>query len=539
MTGPAELLRQGRSAEVWKRYCGFLDLDVSGFIKIQERLLMEQLQLVIRSELGRALMGDKLPANVQEFRQQRQLTTYEDYAAYLDDKREDVLAEKPVAWAHTSGRSGKHKWVPYSARAYKKIGEATLALVLLATARDRGDVRLEPNDVLVTNTAARPYVSGHAALSLSDLFECRYVPPVEEGEKMSFQERIEAGFQGGLRTGIDILGSISSVLVKVGEQFAEGANTTKLSPATLHPAVLYRLGRGLLRSRLEGRPMLPKDLWQLKGLTTGGTDTSIYRDKLCEYWGVEPHEGYGSTESGGLMAAQAWHGHGLYFLPDVVFFEFVPETEWARWREDRSYIPDTVLLDEVTIGPRYEVVLTSLYGGPFLRYRTFDLVRFVSERDEEAGIELPSIVFAGRDAEFIDLAGFTGLIDERMIWQAIANTKIGHADWAVRKELIGLHMGLHLYIELNEDVPAETVAERVSAELGSLNPFYRDMVGFLGIRPLQVTLLRPGTHARYMRMQQEAGVDPAHVKPPHMNASDAVIDRLLQADRMVAHGPGV
>jgi hypothetical protein len=531
MTTATELLRQGRSDEVWRKYCGFLDLSAKDFLEIQERLLMEQLQLVASSKLGRLLMGTRPPRDVDEFRKTVRLTTYTDYEAYLDELREDMLAEKPVAWAHTSGRSGRYKWAPFTARAFTKIGEGALTALILATARQRGETRLEPNNILVWNLAPRPYISGYTALSLAELFELRYVPSVEEMEGMSFQERIQSSLQIGLRTGIDFIGSISSVLVKIGDEFAQGAGRNGVSKAMLHPAVLFRLGRAWLRSRLARRPLLPKDLWQVKAVIVSGTDTAIYRQTLKEYWGVEPCEIYGCTEAGAVMAVQTWHGQGLYFLPDVCFYEFVPDAEWARWREDRNYIPQTVLLDEVKAGERYELVITSLYGGPFMRYRLHDLVRVVSLRDEEAGIELPSIVFAGRDADLIDLAGFSGLIDEKLVWQAIANTGIGYEDWAIRKELLGLHAGLHLYIELKVNMPEDEVAHRVHEELVSLNPFYDDMVGFLGVNPLRVTLLSSGTFQRYMRQQQEAGADLAHLKPPHMNASDAVITSLLNAHK--------
>lgn len=535
MTTATELLRQGRRDEVWRKYCGFLDLRLEEFMEIQERLLMEQLRLVGRSKLGHILMGNDPPQDVEEFRRRVRLTTYEDYAPYLDEQREDVLAEKPVAWAHTSGRSGHYKWAPFTARAFTKIGEGALTWAILGTTRRRGEVHLEPNDVFVYNVAARPYVSGYGALSLAELFDFRFVPSVEEMEKMSFQERIQVGFQMGLRTGIDLIGSISSVLVKVGEQFAEGASGAGFASALLHPAVLFRLGQALLRSRLAKRPLLPKDLWQVKGVLVGGTDTAIYRQKVIEYWGVEPCESYGCTEAPAIMAIQAWSGtEGLYFLPDVCFYEFVPEAEWAPWRADKDYIPQTVLLDEVKVGERYEVVITNFYGGPFLRYRLHDLVKSVSLREEETGIELPSMVFAGRDADLIDLAGFTGLIDEKLVWQAIANTGITYEEWAIRKELLGEHAGLHLYIELKEDPPAEGVAQRVHEELKALNSFYADLESFLEVRPLQVTLLSPGTFLRYMRERQAAGVDLAHLKPPHMNAPDAVIADLLSLSEPVA-----
>lgn len=529
MEKPADLLRQGQSAEVWKRYCGFLDLTVDQFMEIQERLLLEQLQLMGRSELGRTIMGENPPKSVEEFRQRVPITTYEDYAFFLDEQREDVLPEKPVVWAHTSGKSGHYKWYPCTARAFAKIGEGVLSWLILATTNQRGEVRLEPGDILVYNVAARPYMSGYGALSLAELFDLRCVPTVEEMEKMSFQERIQAGFSMGMRTGIDVVGSISSVLVKIGEEFSKGASTAKVSSGMLHPAVLARMGRAWVRSRLARRSILPKDLWRVKGLMVSGTDTDIYRERIREYWGVEPTEGYGMTEGPATIAVQAWDRKGLYFLPDVSFLEFIPESEWTRWREDESYMPQTVLLNEVELGVRYEVVLTNFYGGPLMRYRLHDLIEFISYRDEDETIELPSMAFAGRVADLIDLASFTGIIDEKLVWQAIANTGIPHEEWAVRKELLGDHSGLHLYIELKQDVSAEDVAQRVHEQLMGLNPFYVDLVNFLGIRPIQATLLRPGTFQRYTQKQVAKGVDIAHLKPRHMNAPDSVIADLLEA----------
>jgi len=59
-------------------------------------------------------------------------------------------------------------------------------------------------------------------------------------------------------------------------------------------------------------------------------------------------------------------------------------------------------------------------------------------------------------------------------------------------------------------------------------------VDFLGVRPLKVTVLRRGTFAHYMREQQAAGADIAHLKPPHMNAPDGIIDALFRASEAAA-----
>ncbi len=244
MATATELLRQGRKGQIWTKYCGFLDLSIDEFMKIQERLLLEQIELLSKTESGKRFLGEKPPETVAEFRQTVPITCYEDYEQFFDEKREDIKYEGAYLWAHTSGRSGRLKWIPYTREAYQRLGERVLAGVILASAREKGDVRLEEGDVLVYNTPPRPYISGVTLRALGEQFNFRFVPPMEETESMGFQERIELGFETGLETGIDILGSMSAVLVKMGERFAEGARTTKLSSHMLHPRVAAAFAPG-------------------------------------------------------------------------------------------------------------------------------------------------------------------------------------------------------------------------------------------------------------------------------------------------------
>ena len=41
-----ELLQQGRNEELWQMCCGFLTLSLEQFMAIQNRLLLEQLELM-------------------------------------------------------------------------------------------------------------------------------------------------------------------------------------------------------------------------------------------------------------------------------------------------------------------------------------------------------------------------------------------------------------------------------------------------------------------------------------------------------------
>jgi phenylacetate-coenzyme A ligase PaaK-like adenylate-forming protein len=530
------LIRQGRADEVWEKYCGFLDLNLGMFMRIQERLLMEQMDLLATSDLGREFMGENMPTSVEGFRRTMPLTDYEDYEHYLRQKQENVLPEVSYLWARTSGRSGKFKWVPYTEPAYAKMGERMLAAVFLAAASKKGEISLVQGDVLLYNTPPRPYSSGIALRSMAELFRFRFVPPVDETEDLSFQERIEKSFETALVTGIDVIGSMTSVLVKIGERFAEGAGGTRLSGQLLHPGALFRLASAFIRSKLAGRPLLPRDLWHVRAALCGGTDTFLYKEKITEYWGVVPHENYSSTETLGAVAVQAWNKEGLFFFPDAVFLEFIPEGEWTRHRENPSYQPATVLLDEVEVGQRYELVISSFDGGPFLRYRMHDLVRFLSLRDEQAGIDLPSIVFAGRSDGLVDLAGFTGLMDEPMLLRAIHDTGLNYADWTARKETGSEGSYLHVYIECRDHATAADVRRAIHRNLKALNQFYADLESMLEVQPLQVRLLEEGTFQAYALEKQAAGADLAHLKPPRMNPSDGVISDMLRISRNLSKG---
>ena len=307
---------------------------------------------------------------------------------------------------------------------------------------------------------------------------------------------------------------------------AEQAQETKFSSSMLHPVVLSRLARGWLRSRIGRRPMLPRDIWHPRGITTGGTDTVIYKDDILHYWGQVPYELYVSTEVI-LMALQAWNRRWMTFIPEVAFWEFIPEEELSKNKEDEGYQPATVLLDEVEVGKNYEVVLTHLYGMPLLRYRMGDLVTVVALRDEETGVNLPQIVFKTRVSDVIDLAGLTQL-DEKTIWQAITNTGVRYEEWSAVKEYDQNQTYLHLYLELKEDREAKEMERLVDEQLKVLDVDYRDLDTWLKLQPVRVTLLSRGTFQRYYEVKRSDGTDLAHLKPPHMNTSDAVIQQLLQ-----------
>jgi len=368
-------------------------------------------------------------------------------------------------------------------------------------------------------------MSGILAHGAGERLNLRPVVPPDLHDGMDFSEKIAQGFEVSLQTGVDILIAMTSVLVKIGNDFNNYSKSGKLSKHRLHPKVAYRYGRALLQSRLERRSILPKDLWPAKAVIGWGIDTNIYRELVYKYWGRYPYEFYACTE-GGIMALQSWNKRDLTFIPHANFFEFIPETEWLKSKKNSCHQPRTVLLSEVKPGQRYELVITSFYRMPFIRYRLGHLIRITSLMDKDAQVNLPQMVFEARADDLIDIAGFTR-ISEKTVAQAIANTGLNFEEWSIRKEVKQGKPTLHLYIELDDKHNPTEVASILHQELKNVDRFYYDLSSMMDIHPLDVTLLRPGTFRDYYEDKKKAGAGLSQRKPPRISAPDDVIRELL------------
>ena len=541
MSTLAELLRQGRKEEVWQRCCGFIDLSLDDFMRIQKRLLLEQLELLKKCHLGRVIFNGAEPRTVEEFREQVPFTTYADYEPYLLKRRKDVLPEKPILWMHTSGRSGEYpfKRIPLTSRQYHEMGPAMLSALFFCSCNRRGDITLREHSKYLYALAPAPYLSGITGHRMDEEGILQFLPSLDEAEKMEFTDTVKQGFKLALFEGVDVCGAIASVLIAMGERFSQGNGNINIKPFLRKPKAFLRLAKGYAKSKLARRPMLPKDIWPLKGVVAGGTDTTVFRDKIKEMWGRYPLNIYAFTEAL-VVAVQTWDYQGMTFLPHLNFLEFIPENESLRSREDPSYQPRTLLLDEVKAGGNYELVITSFLGGALVRYRNGDMIKITSLRNEQLDIDIPQMEFHSRVDDLIDIAGFTRLT-ERIIWQAIERSEIDCKEWTVRKEEIEETQKLHLYLELKENGygQEENVAIAIHEQLKELDKDYANLESFLGLRALEVTLLPDNAFQAYRLKQQAAGADLGRLKVPHINPSDSVLDFLLDSSRWITEPTAV
>lgn len=536
-----ELLREGRHGELWQMCCGFLDLSLDQFMAIQRQLLLEQIELLRRCKLGRKVMRGAMPETVAEFRAQVPLTTYKDYCPELLEQREDVLPTKPDRWVKTSGRSGEYpyKWVPVSKKFWQEAGINFTAIAIFGSCSNKGEIAFKNGFKLLHAMAHPPYLTGNVASRLGEDLGFQFLPPLSKSENMSFEERVDKGFSMSFSKGMDGFFGLAGVLVAIGERFRQGTGNVRLARLLLQPHKLVRIIKGKIKSKLAGRPMLPKDLWSLKVIASMGTDSVVYKEKIKDLWGRAPLNVYGNSETT-VIATQTWDYDGMAFFPNLNFLEFIPEMEHFKWQLDHSYQPKTVLLDEVKAGENYELVITNFHGGALVRFRIGDMIKITALRNEKLGINLPQMVFERRADDLIDL-GFMRLT-ERVIWQAIESTGIPYKEWTARKEFEGQKVGkapmLHLYIEIKDDYAAseKDVATVVYEQIKKLDDglyIYDDLASLerlIDFQPIKVTLLPGGVFDNFKNQRKAEGAALAHQRPPHINPSDTVLSLLCNAE---------
>lgn len=525
-----ELLRHGRHEELWQMCCGFLDLSLEQFMTIQKRLLLEQIELLKNCELGRKLMRGAMPETVEEFREQAPITTYADYCPELPEYREDALPTKPILWQHTAGRSVEYgfrltpyKWAPLTSRFCHELGTLMFGIGIFASCKKKGDLSgLKHHPKIVYTVAPRPYTSGVLTYIMKEEIAPEFLPPLEEAEKMSFEDRIALGFLQALSHGIDFFFGLPIILVAVGERLSQQSQNANIRPSLAQPKLLLRLVKGRVTSRLANRPMLPRDLWKVSGIMCGGTDCAVLKEKINRLWGRYPLDTYTCTEAG-VIATQTWDYDGMTFIPNLNFLEFIPESEYSRCQLDESYQPKTVLLDEVKAGENYEVVITNFHGGTMVRYRMKDVIKITSLENERLGIRLPQMIFQGRLDDVLDVGGLVRLT-EKAIWQAIENTGIPYTDWTARKEIIAGRPKLHLYLEPKDgynaserDISTAVLEQLIKYDEGT---FYGSVARTVDSNPIEVTLLPEGAFINYLAQRRAEGADLAHLKPRHINPSE-------------------
>ena len=535
-----EKLHQYTKEEIWEEYCGFLNLTSDEFMNIQERLLLEQIELWSSSSLGQSILKGKNPTSIQEFREMVPLTTYEDYSNILLSKQTDALPADPVLWVQTTWEGGVHpiKTAPYTKAMLDSFKHNVISCLILATSRQKGEFDVRVTDHMLYALAPLPFVTGLLPLVLKDEIDIEFFPPVKEAVNMSFKERNKEGFKLGMKKGLEYFFGLGSVLYYVSQSITSmqsGSKNLKDTLSGTSPKMILRYLMAKKKCKKENRELLPKDLFHLKGFMCAGTDNRCYKADLEKMWGVAPMEIFAGTEPT-CIGCETWSREGVYFFPDSCFYEFIPEEELNRAMAIPDYQPRTVLWNEVVAGGIYEIVLTVLKGGAFARYRVGDVFRCTGIGSEKEHNSIPRFQYVDRVPQIIDIAGFTR-ITEKSIQQAIVLSRLPIASWTAKKEYSDNYRPyMHLYVELqrsnliNSAISIRILQDQLGIYFRYLDQDYEDLKKILGIDPLKITLLKCGTFELYERRYGKK------IRP--MNPEGCEINDLMNCHHADSFGKG-
>lgn len=496
-----EKLKKVNHEQLWREYCGFLDMDLSEYMYIQRRLMEEQLHLWSSCGLGSKLLHGREPKTIDELREMLPLTTYADYADVLLPKRSEMLCDTPAVWIQTTWEGGLRpiKLAPYTREMLNRYRHNLISTVMMASAKEKGSFEVKKDFRVLYGGAPLPYTTGLMPSLFDEDLRLVWLPDSNSNSDLSFTQRIKKGFSMALSGGVDYFFAIGSVANYITENFGKstGGSGGKTDISLRHA---MRYLRAKYVSRRDGRPILPKDIFHLKAFFYGGTDARCYRDRLAAAWGIVPTEAILGTEST-CLRAETWEHNGMVFFPDSCFYEFIPEEEMNHNLNDPSYRPRTCLMDEVATGQNYELVISVLHGGAFMRYRIGDVFQCVSTGRGE----LPRFAYMDRVPSVIDIAGFTRITEQSMK-EVIRLSRLNLGEWALKKEFDeDNNPYLHLFVEIppeslgEEVVVRQVLQQHLSVYFQYFDSDYSDLKKLLNMEPLQITILKSGTIVGYER----------------------------------------
>lgn len=514
---------------IWNAYCGFLDLSIDQYMAIQNRLMLEQIGLWSASELGKSILKGKKPTTIEEFRAMVPLTTYDDYADILLQKRAESLPENPIIWIQTTWEGGKHpiKVAPYTRSMLDVFRTNVTACLILATSTTKGKIMVDETDKLLYGLAPLPYATGLLPLALNEEIDIQFLPPVKDALDMTFSERNKAGFKMAMRKDVELFFGMGSVAYAISQSLSKitngGSHGGLASLLHCEPKMIYRILKAKHLCKKENRELKPKDLFKLKGFMVAGTDNKCYKDELEALWGIRPMEIFAGTEPS-LIGTETSTRNGMHFFPDACFYEFISEKDMYLTFENPEYQPKTYLMNEVIPGEKYEIVLSILKGGAFVRYRVGDVYRCIGLTNIEDETHIPRFEYVDRVPQIIDIAGFTR-ISEHSIKNAIQLSGLSILNWTAHKTYSENNRPfMKLYIEMNQNelmhsaVNETIIKEVLTTYFKYLDQDYRDLKKILGIDPLEITLLKCGSFKAYKNKfdKEITKINPTHFELSHL-----------------------
>jgi hypothetical protein len=258
------------------------------------------------------------------------------------------------------------------------------------------------------------------------------------------------------------------------------------------------------RRARELRAVGPEDLpgiWPRLGLLSAWADgaSAPYAEELRRSFPGVPFQPKGLIATEAFLTIPRWNLPGAHPAITSHFLEFLPEGAGPE---------ETLLVDELKEGGRYEIVLTT--GGGLYRYRLGDVVEVVAE----AG-GLPCLRFVGRADRVSDRFGeklSDGFVT-RALQELCAEEELDPTFSLLAPEDENGRTRYVWYVDSVRESPLPKVSRKLDEAL-SENFHYAQCRRLGQLAPAELSLVPPGAALRYLERKGRNGRRLGDVKIP-------------------------
>jgi hypothetical protein len=371
---------------------------------IQEKFLLSLLKAHQNTELGQKYKLSEI-RSIDRFRERVPILPYSSYEPYLDriaNGEKNILTSDPVVYITlTSGSTGKKKLIPTTKQSQKIVRDASLvSMGFLADALQARGKKF--GKLIVTNSVQQwgktnggidcgPSSAGVLRLD-KRLYRQFFAHPYEVAAVGDSPSRHYLALLFALRDP-SVAGTIGNFpmlilrtcnyLEKYAEELIRDIEKGTLAscleiPAEVRPLLEKQLLASPTRAnqlreilRSEGK-LTPKLAWTdfaVVACARGGT-SDFYFERFPYYFEDTPIFGVVFSSAEGMFSIYPdVDTDGSVLAIESGFFEFIPEDSWNEEQ------PKTLLANEVKVGEKYRILITS-YSG-FYRYDIGDVIEVV------------------------------------------------------------------------------------------------------------------------------------------------------------------
>jgi len=258
--------------------------------------------------------------------------------------------------------------------------------------------------------------------------------------------------------------------------------------------------------------MVPK-LWPniLYVATSVSGSFSVFEDSIRYHLGDVPLMGAVYMSSEASIGFQ-FNIQGEYlFHPDTAFFEFIPEDQISEKN------PTTLLLSELEVGKRYEILVTTKTG--FYRYRIGDVVDVVSNVKDKVGIPLFKISY--RTGSILDAFGEKTTEDHIVTslnrTAETFNCKLVNFTTSIEIQVSPVIYVIYAQFSIDfEKEREEEVTDEMDRQLRKVQPLYDDYRNQKKMGKLKCKIVDGDKFSQLRDLCVEAGTAPFQFKIPRL-----------------------